>query len=177
MRLTARLCATAAVLTLVAGLPARQAAAADEPQLPTQIFQQLIQDLIDAENKGDAEAMAALFSPGAILLPPGGEVIQGRANIRTFLADYAKRKLDNHAITSTVLLRGGEQSMIQAGTWSGDVPGQNGAAATHVTGTYLAVGIYNDGQWKLWADSWQIKPAAGGAGAAPPQVSASPSEN
>jgi len=163
MRMMAMFCATAAGLILVAGLLARQVAAAEEPQTPMQVFQQLVQDLIDAENKGDAEAMTALFTPDAILLPPGGEVIQGQANIRTFLDQYAKHEMVNRTITSNVLLRGGEQSMIQAGTWSGDVPGQNGAQPTHVTGTYLAVGILDDGQWKLSADSWQMKPPIGSA--------------
>jgi uncharacterized protein (TIGR02246 family) len=175
MRKTATLCAIA-LIVLIDGLVSHFAAAADEPKLPLATFHEIVQKLIDAENNQDAAAMAALFSEDAILLPPGAEQpIQGKVSIRRFLDDYAKRKMDNHTITPTVLMLGGPQSMIEAGTWSGDVPAKQGAQATHETGTYLSVGILVDGKWKLWATSWQGRSDTGGNGSsALPQVSTSP---
>jgi uncharacterized protein (TIGR02246 family) len=167
--------ATAAAIALVSGLASPPPAVGDAPKLPTETFHQIVQNLIDAENHEDAAAMTALFADDAILLPPGGEgPIQGTDNIRRFLNDYAKHKMDNHKITPTMLMLGGPRSMIDSGTWSGDVPAQNGGQATHVTGTYLAVGILVDGKWKLWADAWQVKSPTDASGSStPPQVGSS----
>jgi uncharacterized protein (TIGR02246 family) len=176
MRGMISLCATASTVTLVSlfGLPS--ALAGDEPIQPPAIFHEIVQKLVDAENSEDDVAMAALFTDDAILLPPGGAVpIQGKENIRAFLKGYAKHKMDNHKITPTGLLMGGPKSMIDTGVWSGDVPAQDGAQPTHVTGTYLAVGIFVDGQWKLWADSWQVESPTGAfvGSSTPPQVGTS----
>jgi uncharacterized protein (TIGR02246 family) len=122
------------------------ALAGDEPMQPTEIFHKIVQDLVDAENRADDAAMAALFMEDAILLPPGrAQPIQGKDNIRRFLKEYAKNKMDNHKIKSSGLLVAGTKTMIDAGTWSGDVPAPNGAQPTHVEGTYLAVGAFVDG--------------------------------
>lgn len=172
----ASLCATAGAIALVIGLTSPHAAAADEPVLPTETFHNIIQNLIDAENRGDDAAMAALFADDAILLPPGAaKPIQGHDEIRRFLKEYAKHKMDNHKITPSALLRGGPKTMMDTGTWSGDVPGQDGAQPTHVEGTYLAVGILVDGQWKLWANSWQAATTTGAfvGSSTPPQAATS----
>ena len=176
MRRTATLlCATVATITLVSGPASHLATAAGDDKGPEATFHEIVQSLVDAENREDAAAMAALFTEDAILLPPGAEEpIQGQDSIRRFLDEYAKHKMDNHKITPTVLLLGGPKSMIEAGTWSGDLPAQNGAPATRLTGTYLAVGIFVGGQWKLWADSWQAKSPTGVFGSSrPPQVGTS----
>jgi hypothetical protein len=69
---------------------------------------------------------------------------------------YAKHKINSKITTSGTLL-GGAKTMIDSGTWSGDVPGQDGAQPTHLAGTYLAVAILVNGQWKLWAHTWQTE--------------------
>jgi uncharacterized protein (TIGR02246 family) len=175
MRRTTTLYAAAAAIALVSGLASPFATAGGEPKQPMEAFHEIIQNLIDAENKEDAAAMAALFTEDAILLPPGGaQPIQGRDNIRKFLDAYAKHKMDNHEIKQTVLMVGGPKTMMEAGTWSGDVPAGSGAQPTHLTGTYLAVGIFVDGQWKLWANSWQAESDTGATGSsALPQVGSS----
>ena len=176
MRMTARLCATAVAITLVGGLASPPAAAGDEPMQPQAAFHEIVQKLVDAENREDDAAMAELFTDDAILLAPGrDQPIQGKEKIRAFLKEYAKHKMDNHKITSSALLIGGTKTMIDTGTWSGDVPAQDGAQPTRVTGTYLAVGIFVDGQWKLWADSWQVASPTGAfvGSSTPPQVGTS----
>jgi ketosteroid isomerase-like protein len=152
-------------------------AAADEHKTPIEVFRDIVQNLIDAENRGDTDDMAALFTSGAILLPPGAaEPIEGDFAIRRFLADYAKNKMNNHTIKPTVILQASPLTMIEAGTWSGDVPAQDASTpAAHVTGTYLAVGVSINGQWKLWADSWQSKSNTGSS--IPPQVGNLPGDD
>lgn len=169
MRKAARLCATVAAIAWIVGSALPSAVADDDLRSPPEQFHEIIQALIDAEDREDAEAMAALFTEDAILLPPGGaQPIQGQDKIRAFLDDYAKHKMANHRITPTVLMLGGPKTMIDAGTWSGDLPAQDGTQPTHITGTYLAVGILVDGQWKLWANSWQAKSDTGSIGSSTP---------
>jgi uncharacterized protein (TIGR02246 family) len=176
MEKMARLCAAAAALALVSGLASPPANAGEETKHPTQVFHEIIEKISDAEDKGDVEALAALFVEDAILLAPGVEQpIQGQANIHRFLVEHMKNKLENHKIEPTSLMMTGPNTMVDAGVLSGDVPGQNGAPAMHVTGSYLALGVLRQGQWKLWAVSWfRNPPAPALAGSStPPQAGAS----
>jgi len=159
MRRTATLSATAAAIALVIGFASPPVVAGGAPMTPTEVFHEIIQKFVIAEDKGDAEALAALFAEDAILLAPGvEEPIQGNDNIRRFLVEHIEHKLDNHKITPTALMLTGPKTMVDAGVLSGDVPGQTGAQAMHVTGTYLAVGVLSNGQWKVWALSWFRNP-------------------
>ena len=162
MRRTTTSYPTVAAIALVIALASSPLIAGEEPEAATAIFHEVVQQLVDAENRGDVETMGGFFTDDAILLPPVvEEPIQGKDKIRAFLKEYAKHKMDNHEITPAALLVGGPKTMIDTGTWSGDVPAQDGAQPTHVTGTYLAVGVLVDGQWKLWANSWQMAPFMG----------------
>jgi uncharacterized protein (TIGR02246 family) len=157
----ARLYATAAALAVVSVLASPPANAGEETMHPTDVFHGIIERFSDAEDKGDAKALASLFAEGAILMTPGvAEPIQGEENIARFLVGHMKNKLENHKIEPTALMLTGPKTMVDAGILSGDLPGQNGAPAMHVTGSYLAVGVLSQGQWKLWALSWFRNPPA-----------------
>lgn len=154
-----RLALSCAIAIALAGGPA----AADELADHKVAFHQIVQNLIDARNKGDVVAMAALFTRDAMLLAPGAESpIWGEANILRYLSEYAKYKLDNHMITPIEVVRAGPMTMVESGTWTGDLPGQDGAGSTQVIGTYLAVGVLHEGQWKLRANAWQVGSSAAG---------------
>jgi ketosteroid isomerase-like protein len=45
-----------------------------------------------------------------------------------------------------------------AGTWSADIPGQNGGASTHIMGTFLSVIEREGSDWKFQADTWNMMP-------------------
>ena len=166
-------CATAVGITLVSSLGSPRALG-DETAGPTGSFNKLIQDIFDAEAKGDAAAMTAVFSHDGVLLPPGHETpIEGTDGIRRFFDEYVKtNSLENHKVTRTVLLRSGPNTLVDAGTWSGDQRAQGGKQAKHETGTYLAVGLLINGKWELWAVSWQDTTTP----SALSQVGASPSD-
>src|SRR5215469_5974239 len=112
----ARLCATAATITLVCGLASPPGNAGEAPKLPTEVFHDIIEKFASAEDQGDAEALTKLFTEDAILAPAGVEQpIQGQENIRRFLKDYIKYKMENHKITPTALMLAGPKTMIDAG--------------------------------------------------------------
>jgi len=169
----ATLCATATGIALLSGLMSPRALG-DEPMGPAAAFDKIIQDLFDAEAKGDAAAMSALFSREGVLLPPGVvSPIEGIDGIGRFFNEYVKtNRMDNHKVTRTTLLQSGPSTLIDAGTWSGDIPAQGSAQVKHETGTYLAVGLLINGRWELWAASWQN---AAASPSALPQLGATPS--
>jgi ketosteroid isomerase-like protein len=167
------LCATAVGIALVTGHLSPRAWG-DEPKMPGETFDKIIQDLFDAEARGDAAAVTALFSRDGVLLPPGGvSPIEGADGIRRFFDEYVKtNRMDNHTVTRKVLLKSAPDTLIDAGTWSGDIRAHDGAQTNHATGTYLAVGLLVNGRWELWAASWQNNTTS----SALPQVGASPSD-
>ena len=165
MRRIATSCATAVAIALGFASPSATAKE-EEPKNAAEAFHQVIVKLIDAEDRGDATAMAALFTKDAVLLPPNArEPIYGDINVREFLREFAKRRVDNHKIVpGGPILLGGTGTVVESGTWSGEL--KVGAQLVPVTGTYLAVGVLDEGKWKLWATSWQQRSTdeAGAAG-------------
>lgn len=142
---------TALALTLAIITPAF---AADDA---TSISKQLNDKWLEAYNKGDAAAMAALYTTDAVLLPQGSaQPIVGRENIQKFYEGWIKQKLDNGAVPVTEAHMLGSDAVFAAGTWSGDAPGQNGAASMHVNGTWLTISAKEGGEWRTRADTWNM---------------------
>ena len=48
--------------------------------------QEVVADLIRADNRGDLEAAVAVYAPDGVLIPPGGEEIVGADDIRAHYA-------------------------------------------------------------------------------------------
>ena len=114
---------------------------------------------LEAYNKGDAAALTALYTSDAALMPDSvAKPIIGEAAIRKFFDGWLQQRLSNGSIL-LVEARPIDASHIWAtGTWSGDIPGQNGGPATHVGGTWLNVVTLQGNDWKLSADTWNMMP-------------------
>lgn len=114
---------------------------------------------VESYNKGDAAALTALYTTDAVLLPQGSDQpIVGAAAIRKFFDDWLKQRLSNGSIPVSEAKMIDQNHLWAAGTWSGDVPGQNGGSATHVGGTWLNVMTLDGAEWKLSADTWNMMP-------------------
>ena len=110
-------------------------------------------------NKGDAAAMTALYTSDAALLPQGSDQpIIGQANIRKFFDDWLKHRLENVSIPVVEAKMIDQKTLWAAGTWAGDVPGQNGGSSTHVNGTWLNILSQDGSEWRLRADTWNMMP-------------------
>jgi uncharacterized protein (TIGR02246 family) len=117
------------------------------------IAQRLDDKWIEAFNKKDAAALAALYTADAVLLPQGqGQPIVGADNIRQFMDQMINEKLENMVLPVTEANMMDPKSLYQAGTWSADAGGQ------HVTGTYMSVIVEDGGDWKYRADTWNMMP-------------------
>jgi uncharacterized protein (TIGR02246 family) len=131
-------------------------AADDAMSIATQINQKWIA----ASDKGDAAGFVALYAKGASVLPHGAaEPIIGEANIHKFFDGMvAGSKPENFKITVSEAMTLDPKTMFANGTYALDVPGQNGAASTHVTGMYLAVTVLEGSAWKIRSNTWNEMP-------------------
>jgi uncharacterized protein (TIGR02246 family) len=86
----------------------------------------------EAFNKGDAKALAALYSEDATFLPPTHEVIEGPAGVEKFFAGLFANGVSGHAL-ELIEVHGEEDLVVAAAKWSAKGKDANlGGIATHV---------------------------------------------
>jgi uncharacterized protein (TIGR02246 family) len=110
-------------------------------------------------NKGDAAGLTTLYTKDAVvILPTVAEPIIGVVNIRKmFDADLA-HPATGFVIKSTESKMLDANTIIDAGTWAGDFPGEKGAAPMHVDGAYAVIFVHQGSDWLLRVDSTSMAP-------------------
>src|SRR4051794_7574812 len=71
---------------------------------------------------GDAAALAALFTEGAVLARPNAEPLQGRAAIRASYAQRPAERITRHLVTNTVVVvesPGASRALSSVLLWAG----------------------------------------------------------
>jgi len=85
------------------------------------IAQRLDDKWIEAFNKKDAAALTSLYTTDAVLLPQGVEQpIVGTENIRKFMDQMVKEKIENMVLPVAQATMIDPNSLYQAGTWTAD---------------------------------------------------------
>jgi uncharacterized protein (TIGR02246 family) len=103
-----------------------------------------------AFNKGDAQAVAAMYAEDAYVLPPGSDIVKGRAAIEAFWRQAAQQMTDAKLTTLDVLPLG-RTAAREIGTVSLKTKSQ---PPQEVVGKYAVVWRKIDGRWKLATDIW-----------------------
>lgn len=117
------------------------------------IAQRLDDKWLEAFNKKDAASLTSLYTADAVLLPQGiAEPIVGANNIRKFMDEMIKQKIENMVLPVTDANMIDPKSLYQAGTWAADAGGQQ------INGTYLSVIVQDGADWKYRADTWNMMP-------------------
>lgn len=112
--------------------------------------------LMGAFKRGDALAIAHLYTSEAHLLPAHSDVVRGTAAIRTFWQALIDMGL-KEATVETVELEAHGETAIEVGRYRLFAAG--GAVADQ--GKYLVVWKHDGGTWKLHRDIWTTsQPAA-----------------
>ncbi len=106
-----------------------------------------------AFNKGDAAAVAALYTEDAYVLPPGAEMVKGRAAIEAFWRQATQQLTDAKLMTVDVVPLGPEAAR-EVGTVTLKTKTQ---PPQEVTGKYVVVWRKTGGDWKLATDIWNTK--------------------
>jgi uncharacterized protein (TIGR02246 family) len=110
-------------------------------------IQSLDNQFTAAGNRGDADAVAAMYASDATVLPPGNSVVKG-AEIRTLFAGMASQ-LTNLKLIATDVTRLSPDYIQEIGVSTYTTKGEK---PVKVTSSYVVVWKQVDGAWKLWTD-------------------------
>jgi uncharacterized protein (TIGR02246 family) len=105
-----------------------------------------------AFNKGDAAAVAAMYTSDAYVLPAGAPIAKGSADIQAFWGKDMEM-LGDVKCTASDVKRLGRNGAREIGTCTFKTKGaspQDGALK------YAVVWVKEDGQWKLNTDIWNM---------------------
>jgi ketosteroid isomerase-like protein/mannose-6-phosphate isomerase-like protein (cupin superfamily) len=128
-------------------------------QDPKSIIEQGLAQWIAAYNKGDAAALTAQYTSDATLMPQGSpKLIVGSAAIRSYFDGSLKEPLSKLSIPLGDAKLIDAKTIWAAGTWSAEVPGQNGAPNTPVGGTWMTLSKLDGNDWKLSGNTWNMMP-------------------
>ena len=103
-----------------------------------------------AFNKGDAAAVAALYSEDAYVLPPGSAMVKGRPAIEAFWRQAAQQMTDAKLTTVDVLPLG-RSAAREIGNVTLKTKSQ---PPQEIVGKYVVVWRKIGREWKLATDIW-----------------------
>jgi uncharacterized protein (TIGR02246 family) len=101
-----------------------------------------------AWDAGDGAAMAALYTDDAMVLPPGGEALEGREAITAFWRGFLESLPGSQVALETIEVHSGDGGAIEVGSWA--ITGADGEHVDH--GKYIVAWKYVDGAWRLHRD-------------------------
>ena len=103
-----------------------------------------------AFNRGDAAAVAALYTEDAYVLPPGSAMVKGRAGIEAFWRQAAQQ-MNDAKLTTVDVLPLGRSAAREIGTVTLKTKSQ---PPQEVVGKYVVVWRKVGRDWKLATDIW-----------------------
>ena len=109
--------------------------------------------LAEAYNRGDAAAVAAMYTDDAVLLPPNFQMQEGRQAIQDFWALARQIGIRDLALETTRVEERGDAAW-EIGVYTLKIQPE-GAAPIEDKGKYVVVWKRaGDGSWKLAVDIW-----------------------
>lgn len=107
---------------------------------------------IEAFNKGEAAAVANMYTINARLLPPNAEMVTGRANIQTFWQGAISAGLKMVSLETEHIDTQGNLA-VEIGRYTTTIPGAGGTTTTD-KGKYVVVWKREGRSWKLAVDTF-----------------------
>jgi uncharacterized protein (TIGR02246 family) len=105
-----------------------------------------------AFQRGDAAGVAALYSENASLLPPGSEMMQGRANIQSFWQTVMDSGVKEAELETLDIEAGGDSLAREIGRYILTI--QQGSETVKSPGKYVVIWKREGDDWKLDVDIW-----------------------
>jgi uncharacterized protein (TIGR02246 family) len=103
-----------------------------------------------AFNAGDAQALGALYEPGAVFVLPTGELAEGLEAIGQVVKEFMTMEPQIDLRTQRVL-RSGDTAMVSS-TWTLTGKGPDGSAVNMAGNSSVVIRQQSDGSWKLVID-------------------------
>jgi uncharacterized protein (TIGR02246 family) len=113
-------------------------------------IQKLNDEWTTAFNKGDSAAVAAMYAEDAYVLPPGADIVKGRAAIEAFWKQ-AVGQLGDAKLTTLDVLPLGRTAAREIGTVTLKTKAQ---PPQEIVGKYVVVWRKVGRDWKLATDIW-----------------------
>ena len=107
---------------------------------------------VDAFNRGDASAVAAIYATDARVLPPNAAMVEGRANIQTFWGGAIGAGVKMVSLTAIDVNVSGNHA-IETGKYVSTAPATGGGTTTD-EGKYVVVWRREGRDWKIIRDIW-----------------------
>ena len=104
----------------------------------------------EALNRGDIDALVALYEPNASLMPSPGKVVTGTAAIREALSGFLDAK-PHMALTARTLAQSGDIALVSA-NWQLSVTGPDGKPAQMSGQSVEVVKRQPNGEWRFAID-------------------------
>ena len=104
-----------------------------------------------AFNSGDTATLASLYAEDAAILPPGGERVDGRANIQAFWQGAIDSGLKVDHFNIDEIFANGDKA-ADVGGFVLTAPGDGGI--TEIAGKYIVIWKRTDHTWQLYRDIW-----------------------
>ena len=104
-----------------------------------------------AFNSGDTATLASLYAEEAAILPPGGERVDGRANIQAFWQGAIDSGLKVDHFNIDEIFANGDKA-ANVGGFVLTAPGDGGI--TEIAGKYIVIWKRTDHTWQLYRDIW-----------------------
>src|SRR5436190_3175919 len=104
---------------------------------------------VDAFKRGDAAAMAGLYTAEGQLLPANSDVVRGAAAIRAFWQGVMSLGLEDASL-ETIEVEAHGDTAIEVGRYT--LMAAGGAVAD--SGKYIVIWKNDKGTWKLHRDIW-----------------------
>lgn len=113
-----------------------------------------------AFNRGDAAAVAAMYAIDAKVLPPNGEIVEGRQNIQAFWQNLISVGAKLQAL-DTVEVDALGNLAYELGKYTLMIP-QAGGQSTTDLGKYVVIWKRQGRRWQLAVDIWNTSMPAPG---------------
>lgn len=111
-------------------------------------------DFAAALNAGDAKAAAAAYTEDAVLIPPGEDIVRGRANIEAYWRAALEEGGMRDASVETIDARSSGDLGYEVGTFVLTVNGPDGEAIVD-SGRYVELlRLESDGKWYSTLGFW-----------------------
>ncbi|OUR73537.1 hypothetical protein A9Q78_03875 [Methylophaga sp. 41_12_T18] len=106
-------------------------------------------------NKGDAKAVAQLYSEHAILSPGNGQILKGQQQVETLFQSFVDGGVHNHGIDIVESYREGN-TLYQVAKWQANGQTKEGETPTFGGVVTLVSKLNDQGEWKLQLHSWNV---------------------
>src|SRR5215217_5957389 len=113
-------------------------------------IEKLNETFLTAVARGDMAAVVGMYAEDAYLLPPGEEIVKGRAAIQSFWTKAAEG-IGDFKLTTVDVKPLGSDAAREVGTFMLKTKGQS---PQEVSGKYVVVWQKVGGEWKLATDIW-----------------------